>query len=240
MTTSADSTTSTAAIIGDHHHHHQAQASDEWIVEWATLQQDDESENDNFVRRLTHLINAAYRKGEQGILVDTKEEPFYRMTEPDVKDLIRQQKLLVLTSSSSSSKTNATNRRRLLGCIKLERVQDEEEEGGGGCVEWGCLAVQLDAQGQGHGRRLVEAAERIIRDEWHGQWAQLELLAPTHWKHDHKERLREWYTARLGYHPLHEEVPPCTTRLAQGTLLGGRFRLATDADFTVYRKRLLR
>ena len=58
-------------------------------------------------------------------------------------------------------------------------------------------------------------------------------------RHDHKERLRAWYVARLGYGlQVPGDYMASTTRLPRGTLLLGRFELAVESDFTVYRRRL--
>ena len=56
-------------------------------------------------------------------------------------------------------------------------------------------------------------------------------------RHDHKERLRAWYVARLGYDlQVPGDYMASTTRLPRGTLLLGRFELAVESDFTVYRR----
>ena len=58
-------------------------------------------------------------------------------------------------------------------------------------------------------------------------------------RHDHKERLHTWYVARLGYGlRVPGDYMASTTRLPRGTLLLGRFELAVESDFTVYRRRL--
>ena len=58
-------------------------------------------------------------------------------------------------------------------------------------------------------------------------------------RHDHKERLHAWYVTHLGYGlQVPGDYMASTTRLPCGTLLLGRFELAVESDFTVYRCRL--
>ena len=158
-------------------------------------------------------------------------------------------------SSSSSKRIKNGTARKIAGCIKLERVDHKDNsmiDAAAAAVTsttipnipikiggWGCLAVSNDYQRRGYGNRLIQAAEDYLKYQWGCQYAQLELLAPSHWKHHHKEMLREWYTVRLGYRLLvPNSYEASTEKFKQGTALAGRFVLATDADYTTYRKKL--
>lgn len=201
------------------------------------------------------LINQAYQIGERGILVDTDERPFSRVTLADIQDACARNTLYVAviikarTETAASTTGNTTSTSSIVGCIQAKRV--DETTG-----EWGCLAVSVKHQELGIGRKLVQAAEGVLRNSG-CQQVQLELLSPTHWKHAHKEMLREWYTQRIGYQlksccdcssaptsssdENEKEInhyEASTTRLPENSLLGDRFLLATDADFTTYCKKL--
>jgi GNAT superfamily N-acetyltransferase len=196
-------------------------------------------ERDNIhVEAITDIINAAYKVGEKGIIVDSNEHPFHRVAIGDVQKLMREGKLLILTTTD----TVEEEQRKVVGCVKVEAFQVQSLDDllvGQTCGEWGCFAVALAEQHQGHGRRLVQAAESYARKELGCTWLQLELLSPAHERHAHKDMLREWYTARLGYRLKwlndHEKS---SVRLPKGELLQGIFLLATDADDTIYRKQL--
>jgi GNAT superfamily N-acetyltransferase len=189
------------------------------------------------VEAITDMINAAYKVGENGIIVDSNEHPFHRATIDDVQELMRDGKLLILTTTATSKEEE-----KVLGCVKVEAFQLEDSNDpifGQTCGEWGCFAVALAEQHQGHGRRLVQAAEDYARNELKCTWVQLELLAPAHERHAHKDMLREWYTTRLGYRlKWVNDHDKSSVRLPKGVLLQGIFLLATDADDTTYRKQL--
>ena len=196
-------------------------AANAWSIQLAS--------KDSDIERITDILNHAYKIGEKGIIEDSLEHPFNRATRQDVNEWVAKNMLLVL----SSRKNNES------GCIKVEvnQVSDPADPAHGQlCGTWGCLAVQQSHQGKGLGRRLVLAAEECLADQG-CKVIQLELLAPSHWKHSHKERLREWYTEQLGYElSVPGDYETSTTRMKEGSLLVGRFILATDSDFTNYRK----
>jgi GNAT superfamily N-acetyltransferase len=159
-----------------------------------------------------------------------------------VQHLMRDGTLLILTTTTTATATSKEEQEQVLGCVKVEasQVQDPDDPLlGQTCGEWGCFAVAIDEQHQGHGRRLVQAVENYARNELGCTWLQLELLSPAHERHAHKDRLREWYTTRLGYQLKwvndHEKS---SVRYPKGELLLGKVRLVTDADFTTYRKQL--
>ena len=179
------------------------------------------------VPTLTKLINDAYKVGEFGIFVDDAENPFYRMLGSDIEELINQNNLLLLIELSSSN---------IIGCVKLNKKIEETKEGVVG--EWGCLAVHSDHQKKGYGTLLQTTAEMYLKEAG-CTIAQLELLTPKNWKHDHKERLRQWYVEKLGYSfKVKGDYVNSTESIPEGTKLFERFLLATDADFTVYRRRI--
>ena len=168
---------------------------------------------------VTTIINDAYRIGETGILVDSPDRPFSRVTEEEVQQMIATKGILTLLIDE-----------KVVGCIKVQVVDD-------GVAEWGCLAVERSCQGKGYGAMLVHAVEQHIQSVMNCQMAQLVLLAPSSWKHSHKERLRDWYQ-RLGYVLAKGTYEESTVRLLQGSPLAGRFVLATDSDLTCYTKKL--
>ena len=175
---------------------------------------------------VVNLINVAYKIGEKGIIVDSDEFPFFRMREQDVIDLISNSNLMVLEKDDN-----------IIGCVKLNFNIEKTAEGHR-VGEWGGLAVHPDFQKQGYGSMLQSAAEnRLLEAEC--EYAQLELLTPSNWTHDHKERLRSWYVNKLGYAlKVTGEYAKSTTSLPEGTMLLGRFLLATAADFTIYHKKI--
>lgn len=236
------------------------------------------------VQRLTRMINTVYKKGEEGIISDTEKRPFARFMESDVQGLLDSDALLLARS------TDVDSADEVVGCVKLDLgVSQDGVPTGERVGEWGGLAVGEAHQGRGVARALVSAAEAELRAAG-CTLAQLELLAPAHWKrgrrfehalggghyacpttpvclpsrgvtqpacerpryegsptitpllttrHDHKERLHAWYVARLGYGlQVPGDYMASTTRLPRGTLLLGRFELAVESDFTVYRRRL--
>jgi ribosomal protein S18 acetylase RimI-like enzyme len=209
-------------------------------VRLATVQDD--------IPALADLINAAYKVGETGILVDSDEYPFLRVTVADVEAWIQAEKLLVLTAPTTTTATSpirneSSSEQSVWGCVKVEIVKlphNPTKDSELVCGEWGCLAVTTRQQRHGYGRLLVHAAENHAHNQLHCTHIRLELLAPTDWKQAHKERLREWYTGpRLGYQLLvPADYDKSTHRLPSGELLGGKFLLATNADFTTYRKKL--
>jgi N-acetylglutamate synthase-like GNAT family acetyltransferase len=224
------------------HHHHPNDCNFSITVELAVIDQDNHAEDDETETTTTiaNIINQAYRIGETGILMDTPEAPLQRATVAEVRDMIKRRQLLVLKASANNNNNNninnnhaaTTTKTTILGCIKLDVLE------GGSIGEWGCLAVATDHQGKGYGTVLVEAMESYMKQSHHCSVAQLELLAPSNWKHEHKERLRRWYH-RMGYELLVKgDYTASTQTLREGSILGERFLLATQADFTTYQKKL--
>jgi GNAT superfamily N-acetyltransferase len=102
---------------------------------------------------------------------------------------------------------------------------------GDGVGEFGMLAADPNHRGKGIGSALVDRAENWAR-EMKCHTMRLELLTPRNWTHPSKEFLKKWYS-RIGYEPqatesleiLHLELVP---------------ELATECDFTVWHKSLVR
>ena len=181
---------------------------------------------------LTALINASYREGELGIFVDTDEQPFLRFTSEELLALVLEEKVIVVEGDDDNG---------IVGCIKIEPRVHDETAGDMSIVvgEWGGLAVAKPWQGQGLGTVLRKAAEKRLMAVHGCTHAELELLTPSNWEHEHKERLRRWYVDRLGFAlKVPGDYEASTTRFPSGSLLMDRMLLCTDADFTVYRRAL--
>jgi len=168
---------------------------------------------------LVTLINAAYKVGETGIFVDTKNEPFNRVNAEDVTQWADAGQLLVARTGDEAG--------RIIGCVKV--VPNVDESVG----EWGVLAVATEERGKGFGSQLIDAAEKALQVAG-CQTAQVQLMAPIMWIHEHKERLRVHYTEKRGYALKTGDFDTSTSIFDEGALLFGRFTLATDVGFTIY------
>ena len=110
----------------------------------------------------------------------------------------------------------------LVGSVNVNLMSD-------GVGEFGMLVADLNHRGKGIGSALVDRAENWARD-MACHTMRLELLTPRYWTHPSKEFLKKWYSS-IGYEPqatesleiLHPELVP---------------ELATECDFTVWRKSL--
>jgi ribosomal protein S18 acetylase RimI-like enzyme len=163
------------------------------------------------ISRLVEMINEAYDKSEHGMW---KVEGF-RTDRKEVEDLVTSGRLLVAKGGPPGGES-------ICGCVKIDQIDDST----GGL---GMLVVDSQSQGQGLGRKLVEAAEERAQRQGHRQM-QLEVLAPKTWKHPSKEISKAWY-ARMGYAPqstrCFEEDHPKVIPI-----------LATKCDFTIWKKTL--
>ena len=175
---------------------------------------------------LTDLINESYKIGEKGIFVDTEEFPFLRHTQAEVTALVEEKKLLLLISDDEAVD--------IIGCVKANDGVEELDDGSK-VGEWGSLAVVEQRWGHGLGSVLQKAAEEHLA-QCGCSVAQLELLTPTHWEHDHKNRLKRWYVDKLGYQLKTGDYASSTTRFTEGTMLLKTGQLACDAEFTIYRR----
>lgn len=182
----------------------------------------------SLVAELCEMINTEYKVGEAGIVVDDEKHPFARVLPEELQTLIKKEQLLVAFEKSC-----------VVGCIKAgvinEHADGDTEEVVG---EFGMLTVRKQAQCRGIASLLVHAAEDRLVHVHNCTVTQLELLSPAHWVHPHKERLRSWYTQKLGYSIQHaHDNTKSSGRVKEGTWLLERVLMKCDADFTVYRKR---
>ncbi len=137
---------------------------------------------------LADLVNAAYRKGEEGICLPSIE----RTSENAITQMIQQNELIGLRIGHSWK-----------GCVHvgLSPYDDTHKS-----ALFSMLAVADDPQyrGQGYGTLLVQSAEILAKKRGYICMT-LELLKPLNWKQSHKERLESWYIKR-GY--IHTDTPP--------------------------------
>ena len=156
---------------------------------------------------VSDVINAAYAVGEDGLWVESTT----RTNPEEVAGMIRSGGVLVATSDGE-----------VVGCACVRPLDAST-------ADIGFISTRPEHWGGGTGRKLVEAAEELVRSR--GATAmQLELLVPKDGVHPAKERLRDWYT-RLGYRVVRtasfEEI---ATHLADD--------LAKPCEFLIFRKPL--
>lgn len=123
------------------------------------------------------IVNSAYTETEQGIF-----NPSYKRTDStEVAVLIRTHQLAVAYLTSPSSP---------IGCISIKQISPE-------LGHFGMLALDVEHRGGGYGRELVKFAEQFCKSLGCTKM-QCELLVPTTFRHEFKERNEIWYT-RMGY-----------------------------------------
>jgi ribosomal protein S18 acetylase RimI-like enzyme len=213
---------------------------------------------------IVKIVNDAYEEGEKGILTSTQPGvPIRRVMPTDVDDMIQAQKLLVMIQVRAipdqeqhllSSHSHAHYVPEVIGCIKgevLERncdcdsmiINDVDSKVVPTTVigEWGCLAVAAKHQGRGYGGMLVRAVEDYLTEYKGCTQLQLDLIAPSNWKHIHKERLRAWYTSpSMGYQlQVPNDYDKSTTRFTKGFVFANTFLVETDADMVKYTKQVV-
>jgi len=86
----------------------------------------------------------------------------------------------------------------IVACCEVRLVEDGNEREGGH-AEFGLFAVSPDQQGQGWGRRMLDAAERLAREEWGAATLQMSVI-------EQRAELIDWYRRR-GYEPTGERRP---------------------------------
>jgi GNAT superfamily N-acetyltransferase len=162
---------------------------------------------DGAVAEVTDLVNRVYAVAEEGLW----RAGAARTTPAETEDYIRRGEIAVARLDG-----------RIVGSVRIQRLDD-------GVGEFGMLAADPAHRGIGIGGRLIQFAERLIREDGR-ETMQLELLVPKAWTHPSKKFLHEWYT-RLGYRIVRtgdiDEQYPALASL-----------LATPCDFVIYHKKL--
>lgn len=187
---------------------------------------------------VVELINSVYRKGEHGILEDSEAFPLVRVTLLNIQEWVAAKQLYVARRKENTHGGNAGSAAfPVIGCIKVQigTITDKNDKLCNKKVGfWGCFGVDQAFQGLGVGRLLVEFAEGTIRKET--SWAQIELLKPRDWQHDHKERLLQWYM-RMGYTEK-VSIEYISKNGTFGCPGSASFRALTDSEIIQYRKKL--
>jgi GNAT superfamily N-acetyltransferase len=156
---------------------------------------------------LARLVNDAYAVGEAGLWIEGTR----RVTPAEMADAIRSGGLLAATLDG-----------RLVGCAYVRPIE-------AGTADLGLISTATDQWGGGVGRRLVHAAEELMRSRG-TTTMQLEVLVPTEWSHPAKEQLRAWYS-RLGYRVVRTApIEDVAAHLAPS--------LATPCQFLIFHKPL--
>jgi GNAT superfamily N-acetyltransferase len=167
----------------------------------------DEARDEILVEALVRVINEAYAVGEAGVWVAGSSR-----TEPgEIRQAVRSGGVLAATLSG-----------HVVGGAYVRQLDAE-------AADLGLVSVTPARWGGGIGRRLVDAAEELVRSRGMATM-QLELLVPKEWVHPEKERLRAWYE-RLGYRVV--RVAPFDEVAAHLAP-----QLATPCEFLVFRKPL--
>ncbi len=134
-----------------------------------------------------------------------------RTTLANVRALMQAQQLLV-----------AEVDREIVGSVVLFPVNAST-------IEFGMLVSDTSMRKQGIGLALVRAAENAGYSRGFAT-IQLQVLAPQHYKHPHKEFLKDWY-ARLGYQLAAVQSPECCHP-------GLNELLAVDCEVSLWKKAL--
>jgi GNAT superfamily N-acetyltransferase len=165
------------------------------------------ADDEVLVAKIAGVVNRAYALGEDGLWRDGTT----RITAAEVAEAIRAGDMLVASADGA-----------IAGCAYVRPLDPTT-------ADLGLVSAEPEERGRGIGRKLVRAAEDLMRERG-ATTAQLELLVPKDFVHPEKERLRAWYT-RLGYRVVRtapfEEV---ATHPASG--------LAVPCEFLVFRKPL--
>lgn len=140
---------------------------------------------------LARLVNLAYRKGEEGIILPNTK----RASEKAITQMIQQNELIGLRVDSAWK-----------GCVHVGlSPYDNTSES----ALLGMLTVADESRyrrGKGYGTILMDSAETLAKNRGY-KHMMLELLKPLSWVQSHKERLESWYIKRGYIHidtlPLH-------------------------------------
>lgn len=140
------------------------------------------SKNKQLAKRLTTMINQAFRSTESGMWQSTMQ----RTNADDIVDFIQNGEMVCVYKEA-----------KIAGCMRLQRITEE-------IAEIGMLAVGLSQQGLGIGRSLVQFGEAELIAQGY-KILQIELLKPKAYTDDSREKLQQWYE-RLGYNQVKEEA----------------------------------
>jgi hypothetical protein len=131
------------------------------------------------IAQLTHIINAAYAAGEQGLW--PPDTP--RVFESEVQQMVDREELLFAYRDDE-----------LAGLVRVHALDERT-------AELGLLsAARLDS---GVGGELIRLAEDWARERGMPRM-RLQLLVPREGEHPFKVRLHKWYS-RLGYRAIGAE-----------------------------------
>jgi GNAT superfamily N-acetyltransferase len=164
--------------------------------------------DDILVEQLVRVINDAYAAGEAGLWIAGTA----RTTPQEVAELIRSGGMLAATAAG-----------RVVGCACVRPLD-------GTRADLGFVSADPQQWGSGVGRRLVDAAEELMRSRG-VTTMELKLLVPHEAVHPLKDRVRAWYSRR-GYRP----VRSMTVEEVAGDAAA---ELVTPCEFLVLRKPLI-
>ncbi|MFN2613931.1 MAG: GNAT family N-acetyltransferase [Actinomycetota bacterium] len=112
---------------------------------------------------IARLINSAYR-GEGSRAGWATEADFLegiRTNDDEIGDLIRKADSFFLLACEHD---------RVIGCVHLERIDDER-------AYLGMFVVEPGLQARGAGKRLLQEAETAVRSPWHARWMRMWVLS---------------------------------------------------------------
>jgi ribosomal protein S18 acetylase RimI-like enzyme len=140
------------------------------------------------VRELEPLIRFAYRGGKEKVSWTNEHKLVKgpRISEDELKEIIASSDKTILVAEEK-----AGNRSNLLGCILVEKQDDE--------AYIGMLAVDPDRQSAGVGKLLLQSAEMHATGIFDCETAKMWILAG-------RDELLAWYK-RMGYEETGETEP---------------------------------
>ena len=184
------------------------------------------SPEDSIAEALVKLVNKAFTVVEKGLVLPDQEDGVVRrLTVAQAKALVSNGAVLVMLQESGSDVEHG-----LIGCCTVRKVKDL-------IGETGCLAVHVDHQGFGYGKRLFQAAESHLTDVLLCSELQVTFLdhSDRTCSSDYKQRMSRWYTETHGYKPVPTESTHFQAGDEFGVINSGVF-FESDASLLVYRK----
>lgn len=158
------------------------------------------SNNVELIQQLTNITNRAFRKTES----EMWEEGMQRTNIEDVAHYIHEEEMVCVYKKSKP-----------VGCMRLQQITKE-------IAEIGMLAVEVEEQGAGLGKSLIQFGEEELISQGYNI-LQIELLKPQLYKDQARENLQLWYT-RLGYNQVSEEsLEYVLPELASGLKVPSKF-----------------